>query len=97
LSRLLTLLKRVVVFAILLAALIYAGDYILIRYRIAMNRSPYGSLRIRRYYAVTMKNGKPEYFFDQPTDQTCIHSLFPHLGYQPCWYLARKTTQEVKM
>ncbi len=96
-SRLLTLLKRILVFATLLAAAVYAGDYILIRYRIAKNRDPYGVVRIRRYYAVTLKNGKPEYFFDQPTDQTCIHALFPHLGYEPCWYLARKTTQEVKM
>ena len=96
-SRLLTILKRIALLAILLAAAVYSGDYALIRYRIAKNSNPYGSVRVRRYYAVTLKNGKPEYYFDPPTDQTCIHSLFPHLGYEPCWYLARRTTQEVKM
>jgi len=97
LSRALTLLKRILVAALLLVAAVYAGDYILARYRIAMNRSPYGVVRVRRYYAVTLKNGKQEFFFDQPTDQTCIHSLFPHFGLTPCWYLKRKSTQEVKM
>jgi hypothetical protein len=97
LSRPLTLLKRILVAAILLLAVVYAGDYISVRYRIPKNRDPYGVVRIRRYYAVTMKNGKPEFFFDPPTEQTCVHSLFPHFGYPPCWYLERRRTQQVKM
>ena len=97
LTRLFTLVKSIAICAILLAVGVYAGDYVLIRYRVAKNSNAYGTVRVRRYYAVTMKNGKPEYYFDQPTDQTCVHSLFPHLGYVPCWYLARKATQEVKM
>ncbi len=76
---------------------VYAGDYVLIRFRVLRNHSPFGVVRVRRYYAVTMKDGKPEYYFDQPTDQTCVHSLFPHLGYAPCWYLQRRRTQETKM
>jgi hypothetical protein len=24
---------------------------------------------------------------------TCVHSLFPHMGYQPCWYLSRHSEQ----
>lgn len=75
----------------------YSADYFSIRYRIAKNLEPYGVVRVRRYYAVMMKNGKPEYYFDQPTDQTCVHSLFPHFGYPPCWYLKRRATQEIKM
>ncbi len=83
--------------AALLVTAIYVGDYAQIRLRIAKGRNGYGTVRVRRYYAVTMKNGKPEYFFDQPTDQTCLRSLFPHFGLSPCWYLQRRTTQEVKM
>jgi len=97
LSRPLTLLKRILVDALLLLAVVYAGDYLSVRYRIPKNRDPYGVVRIRRYYAVTMKNGKPEFFFDPPTEQPCVHSLFPHFGYAPCWYLERRTTQEKKM
>src|ERR1700730_17685900 len=32
--------------------LVYAGDYALFRYRSATHRSPYGSVTVRRYYAV---------------------------------------------
>lgn len=96
-SRPLTLLKRILVVAILLLTIMYVGDYVSICYRIAKNRDPYGVVRVRRYYAVTMKNGKPEFFFDQPTEQTCVRSLFPHFGCAPCWYLKRRTTQQMKM
>jgi hypothetical protein len=88
---------RVLAAAALLAAAVYAGDYLSLRYRIPNNRESYGVVRVRRYYAVTMKNGKPEYFFDEPRDETCVYSLFPHFGNPPCWYLERRTTQLVKM
>ena len=97
LKRALTLLKRVLGVFLIFLGVVYAGDYIQLRYRIAKNRSPYGVVRIRRYYDVTMKNGKPEFYFDQPTEQTCVNSLFPHAGFAPCWYLRRRPTQEVKM
>ncbi len=90
-------LGRGLLIAVILFLATYAGDFILIRSRILNNRNPYGVVRVRRYYAVTMKNGKPEYFFDQPVNQTCIRSLFPHFGLTPCWYLERRSTQEVKM
>jgi hypothetical protein len=97
LSRAFRLLKLALVVVILLLVAVYVGDYAVVRVRIAKNRDPYGAVLVRRLYAVTMKNGKPEYFFEPPADQTCVHSLFPHFGYPPCWYLRRRTTQEVKM
>ncbi len=97
LKRALALLKRSFVTALALAALLYGGDYAVARFRVAKNLNPYGTVRVRRDYAVTTKSGKAEYYFDQPTDQTCLHALFPHFSYPPCWYLQRKTTQEVKM
>lgn len=97
LKRALTLLKRILGVFLVLLGVVYAGDYIQLRYRIAKSRSPYGVVRIRRYYDVTMKNGKPEFYFDQPIEQACVNSLFPHVGYTPCWYLKRQSTQEVKM
>ncbi len=96
-NRLLTYLKRILAAAVLLFAVAYVGDYTLLRYRVANSRDPYGVVRVRRYYAVTMKNGKPEYYFDPPTDQTCVQSLFGHFGYTPCWYLRRHPTQQIKM
>ncbi len=97
LNRTLTLLKRAALVVVLLLGVVYAGDYIQLRYRMSRNRSPYGAVQVRRYYDVTMKNGKPEFFFDEPIEQTCVNSLFPHFGYTPCWYLRRRPTEEVKM
>jgi hypothetical protein len=91
------LLKRIAAVAILLLAVAYSGDYLSVRYRIPKSRNPYGVVRIRQSYAVTMKDGKTEYLFDPPADQPCLHSLFPHFGYPPCWYLQRRTSQQVKM
>ncbi len=96
-NRLIACLERILAEAILVFAVLYVGDYILLRYRVAKSRDPYGAVRIRRYYAVTTKSGKPEYYFDPPIDQTCVRSLFGHFGYPPCWYLMRHTTQELKM
>jgi hypothetical protein len=97
LSHFLVRLKRALIVALLLLLALYVGDYVVVRVRIAKRIDPYGVVQVRRSYAVTMKNGKPEYFFESPADQTCIHSLFPHFGYPPCWYLRRRTTQQVKM
>lgn len=97
LSRFFWYVKRVLVGVAALLAVAYVGDYLVVRVRIATNHAPYGVVQVRRSYAVTMKNGKPEYFFDAPADQTCLHSLFPHFGYPPCWYLRRKAVQQVKM
>jgi len=90
-------LRRIVliasVFLLGTTVLIYVGDYAVLRYRTAMNRNPYGSVTVRHYYAVLHKNGKTEFMFDPPAAQTCVHSLFPHGGFSPCWYLSRHTEQ----
>jgi hypothetical protein len=31
--------------------------------------------------------------FDPPGPQTCVNTLFPHEGLQPCWYLKRHPEQ----
>jgi hypothetical protein len=82
---------------IVLLLVVYVGDYVLVRVRIAKQLDPYGMVQVHRSYAVTMKNGKPEYFFEPPADQTCVNSLFPHFGYSPCWFLRRRKIQQVKM
>lgn len=91
------MVKRLLTIALLVLALVYAGDYASVRYRIPRSRDPFGSVTVRRYYSVTKKSGKPDFYFDPPTVQTCVHSLFPHLGYSPCWYLNRHKVQQINM
>ena len=47
------------------------------------------------YLATRLKNGRMEVFYDQPQKATCVHALFPHAGYLPCWYLRKSDIKEV--
>jgi hypothetical protein len=76
-----------------LVVLAYAIDYLVFRYRVSSNRQPFGSVTVQSYYAVGQKNGKTEYLFDPPQPQMCVHALFSHAGYAPCWYLSRHREQ----
>jgi len=69
----------------------YAVDYAVFRYRVAANRQPFGQITVSSYDAVLQKNGKTQFIFNPPELQTCVHSLFPHAGFVPCWYLQRHT------
>ncbi len=77
-----------------LALMAYGADYLSLRLSIP-RRATFGSVSVRWFYAVTMKNKGTEYMFDDPQDEACVNSLFPHLGDPPCWYLKRHTQQEI--
>ena len=89
--------KRTLATAVILPAAFYVGDYLSVRLRMSGSNSAgaLGSVEIRRYWEIPSKSGKFEYSFDAPQMQTCVHSLFPHLGYSPCWYLNRNKLQRV--
>lgn len=88
---------RAAVSVILLGCIIYIGDYLRLRYKVARNSNPFGSVTIQSDYAVKQKSGKLEYYFDQPQVQQCSHTLFPQMGYTPCWYLQRRANREIKL
>ena len=82
-------MKRALLGFVVGLAALYGGDYLTIRVKIWKGTAPFGTVQIERYAAVHEKNGKTEFIFDQPETATCVHSVFPHLGYAPCWYLNR--------
>ena len=86
---------RILVVAVVSLVIVYVGDDLSVRYRIPKGRQPMGTVTIQRYDAIPEKNGKTEFAFENPAIQTCVHSLFPHLGYQPCWYLGRHSEQRI--
>jgi hypothetical protein len=79
--------------AIGIAALVYAADFTIFRVRVAVHRSPYGSVTVQHFDAVLEKNGKTQFFYDPPQAETCVNTLFPHRGFAPCWYLNRHREQ----
>lgn len=107
----------------ILIAILYAGDYASIKYRLsragnAVNsgagsaanspstssgssasapRGPLDTVQIQRTYQIPHKDGRAEFAFAEPQSVTCVHSIFPHLGYSPCWYLKRHSQQTIPM
>jgi hypothetical protein len=97
-----TTAKRALAGAVLLLGLVYAGDYLLLRYRVAYPKAgdAFGSVVMERLYAIPQKNGATEYEFDarRPEVNTpCVHSLFPHFGLSPCWHLKRNSQKPIPM
>ena len=85
-----------------LAAIVYAGDYALVRLRVANPRmgNAFDSVQVVRLLAIPLKSGKVDYELDATQPEatvTCVRALFPHLGYQPCWYVRRQSQKPIPM
>jgi hypothetical protein len=78
-----------------LLLVLYAGDYAALRYRIARRGLNSVLSTVTIFYAAPLNGGKISVFYDQPQTQRCTRSLFPQLGYAPCWYLQRHTVRVV--
>jgi len=94
--------RRTLLIVVALAAIVYAGDYAVVRLRAAYPRlgNAFGSVQVVRLLAIPLKNGRTEYELDalQPeVTATCVRALFPHLGYQPCWYVRRQSQKPIPM
>ena len=82
---------RLVLAAVAVLVFIYVADGLILHFR----HNPFGSVAVSRYDAIPEKNGRTEFVLEQPTTQQCVHALFPHSGYQTCWYLSRHTEQRI--
>lgn len=86
--------KAVLVLGLLFGA-IYGGDYLSVAF--PRNGGAFGSIQVKPYYAVRKKNKQIEYMFLEPQMRTCVHSLFPHFGDEPCWYVERNRIERIEM
>jgi hypothetical protein len=75
----------------------YIVDYVVLELRILAKRNPFGTVQIENLYAIHEKGGKTEYDYGGAENQTCVRSLFPHLGYNPCWYLNHRKEKRTDM
>ncbi len=88
-------LLRAVIGVLAVVALAWVVDYVWLRVRVARGLSAFDTLEINLVMQVPQKGNKAEYIPEAPQTQTCVRSIFPHLGDQPCWYLRRHTQQQV--
>lgn len=79
----------------LAGALAFAIDAAVLRYRVSAKRDALGTVTVHPYYAFPRKDKKTELIFDDPQDETCANSLFPQMGYSPCWYLRRHPDRQL--
>ena len=95
-------MRRALLAVVALLAIVYIADYAGVRLRASHPRlgRAYDSVQMVRLYAIPLKNGRTEYELDALRPQetvTCVRSLFPHLGYSPCWYLRRNSDKPIPM
>ena len=95
------LLRRSLLRSLVLAATalltLYVGDNLVLRYRIWRGLQPYGSVTVKRYFAIKRKDGRVEFAPADPVTRTCVHSLLPQMGARPCWYVERRTSEQIDM
>lgn len=94
--------KRILLAAVAVLAVVYTGDYVSFRARMLHPKpnNPLESIKALRVLAIPEKNGKTSYEIDQVNPEqtvTCVHSLFPHSGYSPCWYVKPRINQPIPM
>ena len=77
------------------AGIAYLGDSLYIRYKVTGANAAAALGNVRFYYATKLKNGKFTVYQDTPQNEVCVHALFPHYGYNPCWFASRKTVRVV--
>jgi hypothetical protein len=85
-----------------LVVCVYTGDFLVLRIRMlhVSPASPFESMTRTRILAIAQKGGKTDYQIDQvqPVETLiCVHSLFPHYGDQPCWYLKPRLNQPITL
>ena len=85
------------VLKILVAAfvILYAGDYLSLRYQFPHHRETLGTVEVNVYYAVKLKGKKTEFMRADSQEETCTYSLLPQMGYLPCWYVTSHRTKWV--
>jgi len=95
--RILEIAWRALAALIVLAAAAYVCDDLSLRFGIPRGRQTYGTIQVRQYYEIPQKNNRVQYLPADPAAVTCVHSVFPHFGYSPCWYAGRHTLRKISM
>lgn len=88
------ILTRAAIFILFAFAVLYAGDYVSARIRMPGDLA---TIQVQTLWAIKTKNGRMDYELGDSESETCVGSLFPHMGYLPCWYLRSHTQQVVKV
>lgn len=95
-------IKQIVIASVALLAIVYAYDALSVRHRMSAQKQgdPFDSITYPHLLAIPQKGNKVDYELDATSPmQTvpCVHSLFSHYGYTPCWYVRRNARLPTQM
>jgi len=98
----LLVLKRTFLIAAILLAVLYVYDYLSVLHRKNERKQgdPFDVVVHPRVLAIPQKGNRVEFALDAQSPMVsdpCVHSLFPHFGYTPCWYVSRNALKPVPM
>ena len=82
------LLGKCLLGCLLVAGLLYMGDWALWKWRMA-HGTGMGQMTVGRLQVADLKGNKEEYFPDGNEQVDCSRSLFPQAGDGACWWLVR--------
>jgi hypothetical protein len=94
--------KWLLISAIVIFCALFIGDELSFLYKTHTSNpaGAFGSVDIQRVLAIELKGGKVEYTLDRQQPEQivkCVHSVFPHAGVNPCWYLLRQNRQAIPL
>jgi len=94
--------NRIFYALLLLLALTYGYDYASVRRRMSAKKpgDPIDVVTFPHLLAIPQKGNKVDYELDAQSPMesvSCVHSLYPHFGYTPCWYVLRTSKNPTQM
>lgn len=94
--------RRVLLAVVALFVLLYLVDFAWYDLRVFVPKlgPATGSVHRIRLLAISSKGNKIEYEIDAvhpEEDVPCSHSVFPHGGSRPCWYMVRHAKDPIPM
>jgi len=97
-----TYLGKVIYALLMVIAVTYGYDYASVRRRMNSQKpgDPFDTVTYPHILAIPEKGNKVEYALDAQSPmetESCVHSLFPHYGYTPCWYVVRRSKSPTQM
>jgi hypothetical protein len=85
-------LVGVLIAMIVLLGVLYAGDWLVWRWREARGAG-YGVVEVHQFLATSLKGNKTEYDMTGTVQEQCSRSIFPQNGNPACWWLVRHNAQ----
>jgi hypothetical protein len=94
--RMRAILIRAATILLLALVMLYAGDWLVYRYRMA-HRTAFDSVQVKQFVAVPLKDKKEEFDYIGPQQVECVRTLFPWAGDDPCWWVRRNAEKWTKV